>query len=150
LSQLPVDTTAGIIDAMMGRSTTTQPITSKEAELYLAMIKDALSVNGESEIVLSIVSVPEYSDQDVYSVHGLRPEITHQEISALISDGTVELHMVHMETPEMGGVWALFLADDWVLIRVDCGDFPIPFYKCDGITGTRQCLEMVRGMIADM
>jgi hypothetical protein len=148
LSQLPVDTTVGIIDVVMGRSTKTQPITAKESELYLDMIKDTLSVNGEPEIVLCLVSVSEYSDQDVYSVQ--TDEITYKEISALISDGTVELHMVHMVTPVQAGVWAMFLEDDWVLIRVDCGEFPIPIYKCDGIKGTRECLEMVRGMIADM
>ena len=137
LSQLPVETTAGIIDVMMGRSTTTQPITTKEAGLYLDMIKDALSVNGEPEITLSFVSLPEYSNQDVY--HVSCNKITDEEISALISDGTVELHMVHMETPEQEGlwatVWALFLADDWVMIKVDCEDteYPIQIYKCDGI-----------------
>jgi hypothetical protein len=156
MSQLPVDTTSGIIDVMMGKSTTTQPITAKEAELYLDLIKNTVSVNGEPEIVLCILSVPEYSNQDVYSVSCDGLYINNEEISALISDGTVELHMVHMETPEQEGlwatVWALFLADDWVMIKVDCEDpeYPIQIYKCDGIKGTRECLEMVRGMIADM
>jgi hypothetical protein len=159
-SHLPIDKQLPVmfgetIKVMKGRATTTQPVTTKEAELYLGMINDVISSKGTPEISICFFSVTDQDTRDLYSVtcgerggHVLYP-LTSAEMSDIISDGTVELHGLLIESqdgpgPVHPGIWTLFLADDWVLIRVDCEEYPIPIYKCDGIKGTRQCLEMIK------
>jgi len=136
----------------------TDPVAPLMVPQYLRMIKDTLDIRGEISHLDAIVSVHRSKGSSArYHIKvtpklNLNQKITVPELMPLVTGGVLDVHMISVEGDKGGGfITVLFLEDDWVAVRflgdiLEGGEWVnvMRVYRCDGITGARQCMDMIK------
>jgi len=147
----------------------TDPVAKAYVGDFLDMMIAALGQDIES--MEAVVSFPG-KENEIYKVYGsvdsdalpvshlddvsvTRPLLPrHPEyLKGLLKHGKMEAHQLTLMS-QYDSISVLFMEDDWVAVRVRLTVMDIEdgwkdmdkAYKCDGITGARQCLEMITNL----
>jgi hypothetical protein len=141
----------------------TDPIPTAYVGDFLDMMITALGQDIES--MEAVVSFPG-KENEIYKVYGDESSITTPKhlkgvlsiktpeyLKGVLKDGEMEAHQLTL-MGQYDSISVLFMEDDWVAVRVKLTVMDIEdgwtdmdkAYKCDGINGARQCLEMITNL----
>jgi len=136
----------------------TDPAAPLMVPQYLEMIKDTVGIKGDITHLETIVSVHGSKDHGKrYHIKAapnltLNQKITVPEFMSLVTGGVLDVHMISVEGDMEDHLTVVFLEDDWVAVRFlgniwEGSEWVDVYraYRCDGVKGVRQCLDMIKG-----
>jgi hypothetical protein len=123
----------------------TDPVSPFMVPEYIKLIRDAIGCREDTEYMQTVVSTldPEYGNEK-YKV-----SVNRHFLTKIL--GNVDIHYISIDNSNADNISVLFRFDNWVAVRFtgevlegDKYNEVMRSYMCDGITGVRQCLEMIK------